>query len=161
MNGALWSDHFSGGEISISFWVYDSSTSTFTQTFNSDNLENCYRYINIHAPHSNNIIYCDCGNDNTAPGYDRINKAFADTGRINRWVHWVFTKNNSGSPVQKIYFDGVLWHSGSPGTDPITHTPNSNNYWGKVGTQVMDGVRIYETELTDIGVSQLYRQENV
>ncbi|MBL7980333.1 MAG: T9SS type A sorting domain-containing protein [Flavobacteriales bacterium] len=75
------------------------------------------RVLNVHLPWSNGRVYWDAGN--TDGTYDRIDKA-ATTGDVqDQWNHWAFVKNTATGQM-KIYLNGVLWHSGTGMTRPLT-----------------------------------------
>ncbi len=98
--------------ITVSFWAYGNPAfqpqdqSAFEAY---DSLNN--RVINVHLPWSNSNVYWDAGNNNTG-SYDRINKAATSAEIEGKWNYWSFTKN-AATGTQKIYLNGLLWHSGT------------------------------------------------
>ncbi len=75
------------------------------------------RILNIHLPWSNGRVYWDAGNDGS--GFDRIDKLATEQQTEGQWNNWAFVKNtNTGS--MKIYLNGVLWHSGTGMTKPLS-----------------------------------------
>ena len=74
------------------------------------------RVLNVHLPWSNGRIYWDAGQDGD---HDRIDKAATTQEFQGQWNDWAFVKNTvTGS--MKIYLNGVLWHSGTGKTRPLT-----------------------------------------
>jgi len=95
-------------EITVMFWAKGNEnmpTNNFV-VYGKDADSN--RQLNIHLPWGNDI-YFDCGYEG---GYDRINKAFTTEQIKGQWNHWAFTKNATDGTM-KIYYNGVLWHSGT------------------------------------------------
>lgn len=94
------------------------------------------RHLNIHLPWANGNIYFDCG---YSGGYDRINKAATTSEYEGQWNHWVFTKN-AATGNMSIYCNGIVWHSGTGMTKPISllnlmlgnNQTLTNNYKGKI-----------------------------
>jgi len=126
-------------EITVAFWAYGHaaqmpSSNNFIYGYDA-NPNN--RQLSLQLPWGDNNLYYDCGY--TAGGYDRINKVMTAAEQGGQWQHWAFTKNAiTGS--MKIYLNGVLWHSGTGKTKPITllnlilgkDQDLLNNYKGKV-----------------------------
>lgn len=126
-------------EITVSFWAYGNSsllpanTSVMQAWANDPN----QRHFNIHFPWSDANVYFDAGF--SAGNYDRINKLATPTQYAGQWNHWAFTKNATTGDM-KVYLNGVLWHSGTGKTKPMSILNmilgNDNalaiNYKGKV-----------------------------
>jgi hypothetical protein len=137
-------------ELTISFWAFGNAnvmptTTTILYGFSTNAND---RQLNIHLPHANTNIYFDCG---FAGGYDRINKIAIAQEQGGKWNHWTFTKNAT-TGTMKIYFNGVLWHSGTGMTKAISLLnlllgKNQNkdaNYKGKINE-----LAIFKKELPD------------
>jgi len=144
-------------EVTVAFWVYgDPSKIPGAQTYAMESNDvNNRRQLNLHLPWSDNNIYWDCGNDGT--GYDRINKLATASEISGKWNFWAFTKNAvTGS--MKIYLNGVLWHSGTGKTKPISLNEfligkgiNVNGgYYGS-----MDEVSVWNKELSLAAIQQI------
>ncbi|MBK9287752.1 MAG: T9SS type A sorting domain-containing protein [Flavobacteriales bacterium] len=125
----------------------DASLPVNTSVFEARNAQN-QRVLNIHLPWSNGSVYWDAGN--VGGSYDRINKAATTTETEEQWNEWAFTKNTvTGS--MKIYLNGILWHSGSGMTRPMTGIVGAN--FGAAGDRSvpyrgdLDDLVIFSTEL--------------
>ncbi len=99
-------------------------------------------------------VYWDAGNlgDTERPwACDRISKAVTAEEIEGSWQHWTFTKD-ADTGEMKIYLNGVLWHSGSGFTRPMTGVtaftigcrPGPTEYY--VG--MMDDFRLYDYALS-------------
>lgn len=143
-------------ELSIAMWVYGDTTqpradSVFEAVDYSGN-----RILNIHIPWSDSKVYWDAGN--LSSSCDRIYKLASASEVKGQWNHWVFTKNTVAGTM-KIYLNGMLWHSDTGKTRAIRGVTDatfgsqmdSASYDG-----VMDDVRLYNFELSDAEVSNLY-----
>jgi hypothetical protein len=118
-----------------------------TTVFEARDAQN-QRVLNIHLPWSNGSVYWDAGN--VGGSYDRINKAATTAQTEGQWNEWAFTKNTvTGS--MKIYLNGVLWHSGTGMTRPMTGIVRAN--FGSAGDRSvpypgeLDDLVIFDTEL--------------
>ena len=102
-------------------------------------------------PWSDSNVYFDTGGT-TAGGYDRISKAATPAEFEGSWQHWTFVKNGDTGD-QRIYLNGVLWHSGTGMTRPMTGVTKFT-----IGTKpslaegwyngMMDDVRLFDHALT-------------
>jgi hypothetical protein len=139
-------------QATVSVWLYvDSSIAQNPVTFAAyqDPTVNNSRVFSTHVLWGN-TLYLDTGGD--AGGYDRINKAASAGDYADAWIHWAFTKNAEGGE-QKIYRNGVLWHSGTGMTRSMTgvtaftlgsRTDHTAEFWN--GS--MDEFRLYNKELS-------------
>ena len=110
------------------------------------------RTMSAHVPWSNSNVYFDTGGT-TAGGYDRIQKAATPAEFAGAWQHWAFVKNGETGD-QMIYLNGVLWHSGTGMTRPMTGVTKFT-----IGTKpslaegwyngMMDDVRLFDHALTE------------
>lgn len=116
------------------------------------------RILNAHLPWGNGTVYWDAGNDGT--GYDRISKAAMTDEYAGDWNHWAFTKN-SATGSMKIFLNGVLWHSGTGFTKPLTGIENfvigaagggNNSYPGK-----LDEFALFDVELDALTISDIMK----
>ena len=99
-------------ELTVSFWINGNADILPQNTSIIEGYDSIsQRTLNIHFPWSNGRMYWDCGNSGTS-SYDRIDKAATLTEYTNEWSHWAFTKN-ALTGDQKIYRNGILWHSGT------------------------------------------------
>ncbi len=106
-----------GDEITITFKVKgDASLPLNTSILEARDAQDL-RILNVHLPWSNSRVYWDAGNDGT--GYDRIDKDALPNELEEQWNHWAFVKNSS-TGIMRIYLNGVLWHSGTGMTRPMT-----------------------------------------
>ncbi|MCP4995416.1 MAG: LamG domain-containing protein, partial [Gammaproteobacteria bacterium] len=133
-----------------SVWLYvDSSISQNPVTFAAyqDPANNNARVFSTHVLWGNTLYLDTGGSDN----YDRISKPATAAEYGDAWIHWAFTKN-AETGEQKIYRNGVLWHSGTGLTRPMTGVtaftlgakPNEAEFWN--GS--MDDFRLYDQELS-------------
>ena len=100
----------------------DASLPVNTSVFEARNAQD-QRVLNIHLPWSNGSVYWDAGN--VGGNYDRINKAATVLETEGQWSEWAFTKNTvTGS--MKIYLNGVLWHSGTGMSRPLSGIVSAN-----------------------------------
>jgi hypothetical protein len=104
--------------------------------------------MNTHIVWSNGNLYFDAGGDGA--GYDRINKAASPADYGDAWIHWAFVQN-ADAGEQKIYRNGMLWHSGAGKVRPMTGVTdftlgatNNGSFWN--GS--MDEFQLYNRELT-------------
>ncbi|MEI6124402.1 MAG: peptide-N-glycosidase F-related protein [Bacteroidota bacterium] len=152
--------------ITVSFWAYGNPNfqpqdqSVFEAY---DSLNN--RVINVHLPWSNSNMYWDAGNNFTG-SYDRINKLATTSEIEEQWNYWTFTKN-SITGNQKIYLNGLQWHSGTALTRHMKGiekfrigsclwTDNGYNYDGYI-----DEFAIWDTELDSATIHQwMYKDLN-
>ncbi|HMC98373.1 MAG TPA: LamG-like jellyroll fold domain-containing protein, partial [Flavobacteriales bacterium] len=75
------------------------------------------RILNVHLPWGNGRVYWDAGSDGS--NYDRIDKAATTAETEGQWNHWAFVKNVATGQM-KIYLNGVLWHSATGMTKPMS-----------------------------------------
>ncbi len=93
------------------------------------------RVLNVHLPWDNGNIYWDAGN---AGGFDRIELAAQTAQYEGQWNHWAFTKNVATGSM-KIYLNGILFHSGTGMTRPMTGITNFKIGSGGDGNLNYDG----------------------
>lgn len=107
------------------------------------------RILNVHLPWSDSRVYWDAGNDGS--GYDRIDKAATANDIKGQWNDWAFVKNTASGSM-KIYLNGVLWHSGTGKTKPlsgITRFKLGSDANGNIPYQgKLDEVNIFRTEVS-------------
>lgn len=148
-------------KITIAFWCYGDPARLPANTSIFEALDaNGVRQLNLHLPWSDGSVYWDCGNDGT--GYDRINKAATTAQTEGQWNFWAVTKDATTGSM-KIYLNGVLWHSGTAKTKPISIASMkisraiSGNYlyYGNI-----DEFSIWNTELS-LGAVQEIMYRNV
>jgi len=102
------------------------------------------RILNSHLPWSDNNVYWDAGFEGT--GYDRINKPAAASQFEGQWNYWVFTKNVATGSM-KIYVNGVLFHSGTGKTKPL-----SGIKYFRIGKGNWNGSQTYEGKIDEFAV---------
>jgi hypothetical protein len=142
-------------QATFTFWAYGDPASqpqanfifgAFQEAGNNESRVMC-----AHVPWSNGNVYFDTGGT-TAGGYDRIQKAATAEEYAGSWQHWALVKN-ADTGDQQIYLNGVLWHSGTGMTRPMTGVTAftigakpaiTNFYFG-----MMDDVRLYDHVLTE------------
>lgn len=113
------------------------------------------RILNIHLPWSDGNVYWDAGNDGS--GYDRINKAATSAQQEGQWNDWAFVKNTVSGQM-KIYLNGVLWHSGTGKTKPLSGIArfkvcsDANGNLGYPGR--IDDVNVFATEVSAATIAQ-------
>jgi hypothetical protein len=144
--GAAWSTI--SQQATISAWLHiDSSVTQTPHTFSAFNNET--KVASAYAVWNNGNIYFDSG--------DRISKGVQPGEYADAWIHWAFIKN-ADTGEQKIYRNGILWHSGTGMTSPMAgdtvtrftlgthanHEDNPTNFWNGV----MDDFRLYNKELS-------------
>lgn len=143
-------------EVSIAMWVFGDVTQPLSdavlQAFDGSG----NRVLNIHLPWSNSKVFWDAGNGGTP--YDRISKTATPSEFMGRWNHWAFTKNATSGEM-KIYLNGSLWHSDIGGiklmggiTEVFLGSGNGSAHYDGM----LDGVKLYNTELTVSEVTDLY-----
>jgi len=149
-NGALTSV---ANEVTVSMWVYGDAGVLPAETvaFKAEGTE---RELGSHLPWSNGNIYWDAHYINGGSD-DRISKAHAvaEPGEVaGQWNCWAFTKDAvSGS--MKIYYNGVLWHSGTGKTQPIEGSTVTNFLLGASG----DVDQGYDGYIDEFRVSKVER----
>jgi len=114
--------------------------------------------MSAHVPWSNGNVYFDTGGT-TAGGYDRISKAATPEEFAGSLQHWAMVKN-ADTGDQMIYLNGILWHSGTGMTRPMTGVTKFT-----IGTKpslaegwyygMMDDVRLYDMALSVYEIGQL------
>lgn len=97
-------------EVTVMFWVRgDAAVQPANQYCFEGTNSNGQRVLNSHLPWGNGRVYWDAGQSG---GYDRIDKAAANSEFEGLWNHYAFTKNAS-TGVMNIFLNGELWHTGS------------------------------------------------
>jgi len=153
-------------QASITFWAYGDPAAQPQANFIfgafQDAANNDSRVMCAHVPWSNGNVYFDTGGT-TAGGYDRINKLATAEEYEGAWQHWALVKN-AETGDQQIYLNGVLWHSGSGMTRPMTGVTAFT-----IGTKpslaegwyygMMDDVRLYDHALTEAEIAILAARE--
>jgi len=150
------------GQATIAFWAYGDPgaqpQANFTFGAWQDPANNEARVMSAHVPWSDGTVYFDTGGTN-AGGYDRISKAATAEEYEGAWRHWAFTKN-ADTGEQKIYLNGVLWHSGTDMTRTMTgvtaftigdRPAHDNSYAGMI-----DDFRLYNRSLSEAQVQDLF-----
>jgi hypothetical protein len=139
-------------QATVSVWLYvDSSITQNPVTFAAyqDPGNGQTRVFSTHVLWGG-TLYLDTGGDTA--NYDRINKAATAADYADAWIHWAFTKN-AETGEQKIYRNGVLWHSGTGLTRTMTgvtvftlgaNAARTAEFWNGQ----MDDFRLYNTELS-------------
>ncbi len=139
-------------QVTVAAWLHvDSSISQnpFTMAAFQDPANGSTRVFSNHVLWGG-TLYLDTGGD--AGGFDRINKAASAGDYADAWIHWAFTKN-AETGEQKIYRNGVLWHSGTGFTRTMTgvtvfilgaNAATAGEFWN--GS--MDDLRLYNQELS-------------
>lgn len=143
-------------EITLAFWVYGDPArlpydTYFLEAYDATNK----RQVNIHLPWGDSNIYWDCGNDGTSP--DRINKVATTSEIEGKWNFWAFTKN-AATGTMNIYLNGVLWHSGTGKTKPISidefivgkGMQTTNGYFG-----LFDELSVWNKALSQTSIQQI------
>ena len=142
-------------QATFTFWAYGDPAAQPQANFIfgafQDAANNESRVMSAHVPWSNGQVYFDTGGT-TAGGYDRINTAATAEEYAGSWQHWALVKN-AETGDQQIYLNGVLWHSGTGMTRPMTGVtaftigakPQITNFY--IG--MMDDVRLYDHVLTE------------
>lgn len=143
-------------KVTVAFWCYGDPSRLPANTSMFEALDSTgTRQMNLHLPWSDGSIYWDCGNDGT--GYDRINKAAVTSEIRGQWNFWAVTKDAiTGS--MKIYLNGVLWHSGTGKTKPIsikTMTLGRSAVNGYVYYGSIDEFSLWNTELSQSEVQDI------
>ena len=158
---------FSGTQITVSIWNFgervDKKQGVFVIGTTNTGAGGVYqRCIALLIPWDNSTVYFDAG-DATIPyltGFDRISK-LATTAECNGWHHWVFTKD-SVTGYQRIYHDGILWHSETGKTIPLISDglTSIGRFKGGSSEHYQQGrvsqLMIYNRELSASEVSQNY-----
>ncbi|UCF17235.1 MAG: LamG domain-containing protein, partial [Phycisphaerales bacterium] len=142
-------------QATFTFWAYGDPAAQPQANFIfgafQDAGNNESRVMSAHVPWSNGQVYFDTGGT-TAGGYDRIQKTATAEEYAGSWQHWALVKNGETGD-QQIYLNGVLWHSGTGMTRPMTGVTAftigakpqiTNFYFG-----MMDDVRLYDHALTE------------
>jgi hypothetical protein len=138
-------------QATVSVWLHvDSSISQNPVTFAAyqDPGNGQSRVFSTHVLWGG-TLYLDTGGD--TGNYDRISKPATAGDYGDAWIHWAFTKN-AETGEQKIYRNGILWHSGTGLTRAMTGVtafrlgahPNDGEFWN--GS--MDEFRLYNQELS-------------
>ena len=139
-------------QVTVAAWLYvDSSISQnpFTMAAFQDPGNGQTRVFSNHVLWGG-TLYLDTGGE--PGGYDRISKPASAGDYGDAWIHWAFTKN-AETGEQKIYRNGVLWHSGTDLTRTMTgvtvfilgaNAATTGEFWN--GS--MDDLRLYNQELS-------------
>jgi len=138
-------------QATVAAWMYVDSSITqnpFTIAAFQDPAVGNSRVFSTHVLWGN-TLYLDTGG---TTAYDRINKAASAGDYADAWIHWAFTKN-AETGEQKIYRNGILWHSGTGLTRAMTgvtvfilgaNAATTGEFWN--GS--MDDLRLYNQELS-------------
>jgi hypothetical protein len=143
-------------QATFTFWAYGDPAfqpqANFIFGAFQDPPNNESRVMSAHVPWSDSNVYFDTGGT-TAGGYDRISKAATPAEFEGSWQHWAFVKNGDTGD-QMVYVNGVLWHSGTGMTRPMTGVTKFT-----IGTKpslaegwyngMMDDVRLFDHALTE------------
>jgi hypothetical protein len=157
---ALQSETFDSilNEITVSMWAYGDTTQPRSDTIFSALDGSGFRVLHIHIPWGDSNVYWDAGNSGGS-AYDRISKSAGASEFKGGWSHWTFTKN-SVSGEQKIYLDGLLWHSGAGKTRTMAGitaaTLGDDTDGGRSYDGIIDDVRLYNIELSAAEIMSLY-----
>ena len=109
---------FNSTQITVSVWNFGETVSKNQCVFESGwAASGTKRCVALLIPWSDSVVYFDAGNALGSNDYDRISKS-ATAAECNGWHQWVFTKNST-TGNQRIYHDGVLWHSDSGNTKAL------------------------------------------
>jgi len=139
-------------QATVSVWLYIDSTVTqnpFTFAAYQDPAVGASRVMSAHVLWGN-TLYLDTGGDGS--NYDRISKVAQAGDYADAWIHWAFVKN-AETGEQKIYRNGILWHSGSDLTRTMTgvtafilgaNAAATAEFWNGA----MDDFRLYNRELS-------------
>ncbi|MBK9075602.1 MAG: T9SS type A sorting domain-containing protein [Flavobacteriales bacterium] len=138
-----------GTAITVMFWV---KGDTIIPTVNSTIFEAVdaqdRRILNVHLPWSDGRVYWDAGND--GGGFDRIDKATTPAEAEGQWNHWAFMKNTATGQM-KIYLNGVLWHSGTGKTKPLSGISEFRFASGRDGEYpypgLLDEINVFNAEV--------------
>ena len=145
--GAAWSTI--SQQVTVSLWLHiDSSAIQTPHTFSA--FSNETKVASAYVVWNNGNIYFDSA-------INRISKGVQPAEYADAWIHWAFVKN-ADTGEQKIYRNGILWHSATGMTSPMAggsvarftlgthanHEDNPNNFWNGV----MDDFRLYNKELS-------------
>jgi len=105
-------------QVTITCWVYgDPDLQPHQGCIFAAVVEGGGRGVNCHLPYTDEVVYWDTAGPGT--GRDRISKGATPEEYKGAWQHWAFTKD-ADTGEQKIYLNGVLWHSGSGLTCTMT-----------------------------------------
>ncbi len=105
-------------QVTITCWVYgDPDLQPHKDCIFAAVVEGGGRGGNCHLPYTDEVVYWDTEGPGT--GRDRISKGATPEEYKGAWQHWAFTKD-ADAGEQKIYLNGVLWHSGSGLTCTMT-----------------------------------------
>ncbi|MCH7558844.1 MAG: discoidin domain-containing protein [Planctomycetes bacterium] len=147
-------------QATFTFWAYGDPAAQPQANFIfgafQDPAINGSRVMSAHVPWSNGDVYFDTGGT-TADGYDRIQKTATAEEYAGSWQHWALVKD-ADAGEQKIYLNGVLWHSVTGMTKPMTGVtaftvgakPSIENYY----FGMMDDIRLYNRALSQEEIEQ-------
>ncbi|HMT30463.1 MAG TPA: hypothetical protein PKD91_14405 [Bacteroidia bacterium] len=143
-------------EVSVAFWIFGDPARLPADTYLMEAYDaNNNRTLNIHLPWGDSNVYWDCGN--TGASNDRINKPATTTELEGKWNFWTFTKNATTGSM-KIYLNGVLWHSGTGKTKPLSidefivgkGLSTNNGFFGS-----FDELSVWNKELSLASIQQI------
>ena len=136
----------------VEIWLKNTTTdaNTVFMICNNTNGQTTSRVMMAHVPYSG-IVYFDGG---TGSSWRRINKT-APTDLTTKWYHWTFVLSTTD---QKIYLNGVEWHSGTGSSGGVGTAGNAvwtklnwaNGFRGHVGA-----FRVWKKEFIASGTSKL------
>ncbi|MBN2129745.1 MAG: LamG domain-containing protein [Sedimentisphaerales bacterium] len=110
-------------QVTAAFWAYGDPDAQPQANFIfgafTNPADNNARVMSAHVPWSNGTVYFDTSGREGAWDVDRINRAADAADYEGTWTHWAFVKNVETGD-QQIYLNGVLWHSGTGMTKPMT-----------------------------------------
>jgi hypothetical protein len=145
-------------QVTVAFWAYGDPAGQpqnhFTFAAFQDAAVGDSRVASCHTPWGNGNVYFDTGGTAPASGYDRIYKAATPAEYEGRWQHWAFTKNAT-TGQQRIYLNGVLWHSGTGltrtmgGAAVTVFTIGCGPSYTQNYAGMIDDFRLYDRVLTE------------
>jgi hypothetical protein len=138
--------------VTLAFWAYGDPDLLPAETSAFQVYGGTGRVLGAHIPWSNGRVYFDAAGD-------RIDKAATPEEYEGSWQHWAFTKDAEAGE-QKIYLNGVLWHSGTGMTRAMSgktlfhigHYEGSQNHRG-----MMDDFQLYNHALTESEIRRIMR----
>ncbi|MEP4077857.1 InlB B-repeat-containing protein [Haloferula sp.] len=138
-------------EVTLAFWAFGDTASLPADTVAFfGGTSSGGRILNVHLPWNNSRIYWDAS--------DRIDKPASEAEFEGSWAHWAFTKDAVAGTMH-VYRNGVLWHSGTERTNPISTVAQA--YIGSQNTSryysgLLDDFRLYDVALSSAAISTLY-----
>ncbi len=145
------------GQITIAFWHKGGVNQPSAESiFGAKDASN-YRVLGIHLPWSDESVIWDARR--TGSAYDRTAKAASSYEYMQKWNHWVFTKN-AGAGSMKIYLNGQIWHSASGNTRSMSGISSASigayAGGGMAYNGIVDEFRVYNRELSSQEAADLY-----